>query len=170
MGVVILFGTGGLITLAIGSQYLDNVTFPGKAFAALGFAWLRVVNGNLLSVWLRILEFEPATGGQSIVHAEVLRALNTLVEFRRQRIEATSYAVPSTLWVVVLIGAVLSIFASYLFNVDSLLVQSLLSMLLASMIALRVFFIATTDHPYRGVNAIEPKAYEIVLRNLTDYP
>jgi hypothetical protein len=27
-----------------------------------------------------------------------------------------------------------------------------------------------TDHPYRGVNAIKPRAYEIVLRNLTDIP
>jgi hypothetical protein len=42
-------------------------------------------------------------------------------------------------------------------------------MLLTSMIALLVFFIATTDHPYRGANAIRPGAYEIVFRNLTDY-
>jgi Protein of unknown function (DUF4239) len=124
----------------------------------------------LLSVGLRILAFEPAPGAQSIVHAEVLRAFNTLVEFRRRRIEATSYAVPSSLWVVVLIGAAISIFASYLFNVDSLLAQSLMTMLLASMIALLVFFIATTDHPYRGANAIKPLAYEIVLRNLMDAP
>jgi hypothetical protein len=33
----------------------------------------------LFSVELRILEFEPATGGQSIVQAEALSALNTLV-------------------------------------------------------------------------------------------
>ena len=124
----------------------------------------------LLKVGLRILEFEPATGGQSIVHAEALSAFNTLVELRRRRIEATSYAVPATLWVVVLIGAALSIFASYLFNVESLLAQSLLTMLLASMIALLVFFIATTDHPYRGVNALQPRAYEIVLRNLMNTP
>jgi hypothetical protein len=39
--------------------------------------------------------------------------------------------------------------------------------LLASMIALLVFFIATTDHPYRGVHAIRPRAYEIALGNLT---
>jgi hypothetical protein len=124
----------------------------------------------LLSVGIRILEFEPVTGGQSVVHAEALSAFNTLVELRRRRIEATSYAVPATLWVVVLIGAALSIFASYLFNVESLLGQSLLTLLLASMIALLVFFIATTDHPYRGVNALEPRAYEIVLRDLTDIP
>ena len=70
-------------------------------------------------------------------------------------------------------GSCVSIFASYLFNIESLLAQSLLTLLLASMIALLVFFIATTDHPYRGVNAIKPRAYEIVLqamRNLTDTP
>ena len=127
----------------------------------------------LFSVGRRVLEFEPTTSGQSIVHAEALSAFNTLVELRRRRIEATTYAVPASLWVVVLIGAALSIFASYLFNIESLLAQSLLTMLLASMIALLVFFIATTDHPYRGVNAIKPRAYEIVLqaiRNLTDTP
>jgi len=37
------------------------------------------------------------------------------------------------------------------------------------MIALLVFFIATTDHPYSGSNAIKPIAYEIVLRYLQDY-
>lgn len=40
-------------------------------------------------------------------------------------------------------------------------------MILASIIALLVFFIATTDHPFRGVNAITPLAYELVLRDLT---
>jgi hypothetical protein len=117
-----------------------------------------------------ILGFEPATDGQSVLHAEALRAFNTFVELRRLRIEATSYAVPGPLWVVVLIGAAIAIFASYLFNVESLLAQSLLTTLLASMIALLVFFIATTDHPYRGINAIGPLAYEIVLRNLTNAP
>jgi hypothetical protein len=122
---------------------------------------------NLLSIGRRMIEFEPATEGQSILHAEALRALLTLVEFRRRRIEATTYAVPGALWTLVLIGAALAIFASYLFNVESLLAQSLLTTLLASMIALLVFFIATTDHPYRGVNAIRPRAYEIALGNLT---
>jgi hypothetical protein len=123
----------------------------------------------LLHLWRRILEFEPATDGQRIVHAEVLRDFSRLVEFRRRRVEATSYAVPGTLWAVVLIGAALSICASYLLSIQSLLVQAFLTMLLSSMIALLVFFIATTDHPYRGANAIGPGAYEIVFRNLEDY-
>jgi hypothetical protein len=123
----------------------------------------------ILHLWNRILEFEPTTEGQRVVHAQMLGGFNTLVEFRRQRIEATSYAVPGTLWIVVLVGAAVSIFASYLFKIPSLPVHSLLTILLTTMIALLVFFIATTDHPYSGSNAIEPLAYEIVLRYLQDY-
>jgi hypothetical protein len=60
-------------------------------------------------------------------------------------------------------------FGSYLFKIQSLPVHGLLTILLTTMIALLVFFIATTDHPYSGSNAIEPLAYEIVLRYLQDY-
>jgi hypothetical protein len=63
----------------------------------------------LFNIGRRVLDFEPATVGQSVVHAEALSAFNTLVELRRRRIEATTYAVPASLWVVVLIGAALSI-------------------------------------------------------------
>jgi hypothetical protein len=67
----------------------------------------------LLDFGRRILRFEPATDGQYIAHEEAVHAFNTLVEFRRRRIEAASYAVPGSLWAVVHIGAALSIFASY---------------------------------------------------------
>src|SRR5215831_19028619 len=123
----------------------------------------------ILHLWKRITQFEPTTSGQVVVHGQVLDNFNKLVEFRRRRIEAASYAVPGALWAVVLIGAAVSIFGSYLFKIESLWVHGLLTILLTTMIALLVFFIATTDHPYSGSNAIEPRAYEIVLRYLQDY-
>lgn len=123
----------------------------------------------ILHLWSRITQFEPKTDGQLVIHGQVLDGFNKLVEFRRRRIEATSYAVPGVLWGVVLTGAAVSIFGSYLFKIQSLSVHGLLTILLTTMIALLVFFIATTDHPYSGSNAIEPLAYEIVLKYLQDY-
>src|SRR5262245_44969924 len=108
----------------------------------------------ILHLWNRITQFEPKTDGQHVVHGEVLNGFNRLVEFRRRRIEAASYAVPGALWVVVLAGAAVSIFGSYLFKVQSLSVHGLLTILLTTMIALLVFFIATTDRPYSGSHAI----------------
>ena len=123
----------------------------------------------LVELGRQILAFEPKSNGQSVVYGEVLRAYDGLVEFRRRRIEAARYAVPGILWVVVLLGAALSIFASYVFNIHSFLVHGLMTALLTTMIALLVFFIAATDNPYRGANAIEPAAYRIVLHAMTEY-
>jgi hypothetical protein len=110
--------------------------------------------------------FEPITEGQKAIHAEALRAFNTLIEFRRQRLEAVTYAVPGTLWSVVLVGAVLSIIASYVFSMESFWVHAMMTSLLAAMIGLLVFFILVTDLPYRGAAGVGPDAYQLVLHDL----
>lgn len=114
--------------------------------------------------------FEPATDGQRIVHAEALRAFNALIEVRRQRLEAVSYAVPATLWGVILIGAVLAIVASFIFNMESFWVHATMTSLLAAMIGLLVFFMLVTDRPYRGATGIGPESYELVFRDLMQAP
>jgi len=124
---------------------------------------------DLLELGRRIIAFEPANDGQCVVYGEVMRGFNTLEAFRRRRVEAASFAVPASLWCVVLVGAALSIFASYVFQIPSLLVHSLMTALLASMIALLVFFIAATDHPYQGANSLEAVAYRIALRDLLEH-
>ena len=122
---------------------------------------------KILYDFQRILfSYEPKTEGQKILHGEVLRSFNTLVEFRRLRLEAVSYSVPSTLWCVVIIGAVLAIASSYVFNLDSLLVHATMIGLLAAMIGLIVYFIAINDSPYLGDKGVGPEAYELVFRDL----
>src|SRR5215471_9586370 len=147
------------------TQSIIEKAWPAQQRGEVTEAGIEIV----LHLWTRITQFEPTTEGQRVIHGQVLDGFNKLVEFRRRRIEATSYAVPGALWGVVLIGAAVSIFGSYLFKIQSLSVHGLLTILLTTMIALLVFFIATTDHPYTGSNAIEPQAHEIVLRYLQDY-
>ena len=115
-----------------------------------------------------LIGFQPANLAQQAIHAEALHAFNAVVDFRRQRLEAVDYAVPGSLWAVVLLGAVLSIVATYVFNMESFPVHALMTALLAAMIALLVFFIATTDLPYRGEYGIGPTAYELVLHDLME--
>jgi hypothetical protein len=110
--------------------------------------------------------FAPGTAGLRLIHAEALRSFNDLVELRRRRLEAVDYAVPATLWSVVLVGAVLSIGASYVFSMESFPVHAIMTGLLAAMISLLVFFIAVTDHPYHGRSSVPPEPYELVLRDI----
>lgn len=111
---------------------------------------------------------EPATEAQKAAHAEALRAFNALIELRRLRLEAVTYAVPATLWGVVLIGALVSIVASYVFSMESFSVHAMMTGLLAAMIGLVVFFILVTDLPYRGRSGLGPEAYELVLHEVLE--
>ena len=147
------------------TQFIIEKAWPAQRRREVTEAGIEII----LHLWKGITQFEPTTSGQVVVHGQVLDNFNKLVEFRRRRIEAASYAVPGALWTVVLIGAAVSIFGSYLLKIESLWVHGLLTILLTTMIALLVFFIATTDRPYSGLNAIEPTAYEIVLRYLQNY-
>ncbi len=110
--------------------------------------------------------FEPATDGQRIVHAEAMRAFNEMIEERRERIEAVDYAVPDTLWGVVLVGAIIALLGACVFSMESLGFHALMTSLLAAMIALLVFFIASTDRPYRGASGVSPIAYQLVLHDV----
>ncbi len=112
--------------------------------------------------------FEPRTGGQQAVHEEALRVFNELVETRRERHEAVVDGVPGTLWSVVLVGALISIIGSYVFSMESLGLHAFMTGLLAAMIGLHVFFIASTDRPYLGAAGVGPAAYELLLRDLMD--
>jgi hypothetical protein len=112
--------------------------------------------------------FEPATDGKRILHAAALESYNRMIECRRQRLEAVDYAVPGTLWSVVLVGAAISIVASFVFSIESFQVHALMTCLLAAIVGLLVFFIAVTDRPYRGADSVSPEAYELVIRDLMD--
>src|SRR5262245_18351296 len=74
--------------------------------------------------------FAPENVSHQIVHAETLRAFNTLVHLRRLRLEAVVYPVPGPLWGVVLSGALISILASYVFSMDSFWIHATMTGLL----------------------------------------
>ncbi|MBM4242549.1 MAG: DUF4239 domain-containing protein [Deltaproteobacteria bacterium] len=114
--------------------------------------------------------YEPATIGQGVVHAEVLDSFNQVVEWRRLRLEAVEYALPGTLWGILLIGAAIAVGASFVFNMDSFQVHAVMSGLLAAMIGLLVFFIMVTDHPYHGQTGVSPEAFALALREQMSAP
>jgi uncharacterized protein DUF4239 len=124
----------------------------------------------LTDLQVKLYAFEPATDGQRALHAEALGAFNRLTQTRRERLADVGSSVPGTLWTVVLVGAVVAIGATYVFTLDSIQVHAVMTMLLAAMIGLLVFFIAVTDTPYRGRDGISSAPYELVRRDLVGMP
>jgi len=122
--------------------------------------------GLLTDFQEKLLNTEPETTGQEIIHTEAVRAFNNMVELRRQRIESVRGSVPGVLWSVVLIGAIITLISSYYFSLKNFWVHARMTGLLAGMIGLLVFLLAALDHPYWGDVSVTPESYELVLKNV----
>jgi Protein of unknown function (DUF4239) len=111
----------------------------------------------------RLAAFEPATPGQEIVHAEVFRQFNEFLTYRRLRLQAVGSGLPDLMWLVVLIGAAVTIGMTFFLWTDNLRIHSLLTASLALIVGLMVFLIFSLDQPLIGRVSVDPGSFEEVL-------
>ena len=109
-----------------------------------------------------LTKFEPATEGQKILHAETLRAYNHLIDSRRMRLDAVSTGLPVVMWAVIIIGAFISLSASFFFKVEDARLHIIEVLLLAVFVGLVIFMILSLDRPFRGDLGISSEPYQLV--------
>ncbi|HEV3122149.1 MAG TPA: DUF4239 domain-containing protein [Isosphaeraceae bacterium] len=133
--------------------------------------WPVQMRGQILDEGARLLddfqnemvEFEPKREQEKIAQSEVLKSFNNVVEQRRLRLQAVTTGLPASLWVVVIIGALLTIAITYLFWLRSLALHALLVSLLTIFMALLIFLMAAMDNPFRGDFSVSADPYQAVL-------
>lgn len=113
-----------------------------------------------------LFSFQPRTKAEDIMHAQTVMQFNTLVEARRVRLQNVTTGLPAVLWYVIAIGTALNLALLWMFSIDRLSVQLVLSGALSVFVGLMLFFIAAMDHPLRGTVSITPAAYINVQESL----
>ena len=109
-----------------------------------------------------LFEFVPTSDAQRIIHAETLHAYNELVLARRLRLDAVGSGLPAAMWAVILVGALITFWASYFFDVGSVRLHRIMVALLSSLMGLLVFLILIYDRPFRGSHGVSPEPYELI--------
>ncbi|MBB6145593.1 uncharacterized membrane protein YhaH (DUF805 family) [Silvibacterium bohemicum] len=120
----------------------------------------------LSSVQEDILNFEPKSLGQQVLHAEVFRQFNQLVEARRSRLESTDMSLPPSLWWLVIFGAIISISVTFFFDMRSMIMHRWMTGLMSGLLGLLIFLIAALDNPFRGNVSVGPESLERVYQAL----
>jgi Na+/proline symporter len=77
-----------------------------------------------------------------------------LAQYRRLRIFAAKDSVPSVIWMVLLLGALIMVSYTYLFGIKKVLPQNLMTAALTITITLILFLVYILDHPFKGAAAI----------------
>ena len=113
-----------------------------------------------------ILELQPPSddasqaGYDQMRYEEMLVQLHDLGNARRERLLAAEQGLPPILWVVLVLGGVITVGFTYLFGLQNSLVHLLMVAALALIISMSLFTVAALDYPFRGDIHIHPSAYE----------
>ena len=115
----------------------------------------------------KMVEFQPQTPAQEILHAEALRQFNGFLEYRRMRLLSVKSALPATMWTVMLLGAIFNIVLCWLFDMK-FVTQLLLGGILAAYLGVVIHLIFDMNQPFRGDVSVSSEAFEMVYKRMNE--
>lgn len=118
------------------------------------------------AVQAKLFGFEPATKAQEMVHAQTLAQFAEMAQVRRARVQSVDAGVPSMMWYVVIVGALMTILLLWMLDMK-LIPHLLLSGVLVFFLSTVICLIFVMDKPFRGEISIGPNAYEAVYKRMT---
>ena len=110
--------------------------------------------------------YEPHTDAQDALYAQALAEVDELEENREFRLIAVNEGIPYMVWVVLLVGGVLTIAFTYLFGMESVRLHAVAIAGLTILVSLILHAIGVLDYPFNSGVRVEPDAFEQVLREI----
>src|SRR5947208_8509654 len=113
-----------------------------------------------------LMNIEPTTEGQKILHAETLSTYNQLIQARRLRLDAVQARLPGVLWFCIMVGAFINLSLSFFFRIADAWSQRIRVSFVAAFIGFVIFMIFAFDRPFRGELGLRPDSYQLVYDHL----
>jgi len=113
-----------------------------------------VTETKLLTVFDEVAALTPTNEREAAIYREAFSKMNELVSMRRQRLASSRQEIPPVLWIVALVGSVLTIAyaAAFVSSRYALLMIAGTSLT----IGLLFLFLLSVDYPFRSRNGISP--------------
>lgn len=128
----------------------------------------RVDGGTMIMDELqeKLYAFQPANTGQVSLHSETIAAFNKLIESRNLRVDAVNSGLSATMWVVIWVGAVISIGIAYFYKIPDPKLHVILVGLMSGFLAMVLFMIVVNDKPFFGHVRISSDPYKLILERV----
>jgi Protein of unknown function (DUF4239) len=154
-----------------GSGLQDGITAYLRA--AIGDDWQAMAQGRgseagtraLNGVYAALLRYNPDDRQGAAIFAEVLRQLDQVTQARRARIVVSQGIVPGIVWLVLFVGAFITIGFTFFFGSVNLRAQTLMTGALSVLIFSALLVIIAIDHPFSGTVKVDPEPLIAVLED-----
>ena len=116
-----------------------------------------------------VLTLKPADGGQRIAQSEMVKAIHTAMDARRQRIVVSQSAVGTVKWAGIILQGLCTLVAIAMVHSDNRLACAIAMTLFATGIALSLLLIAAYSRPFTGEISVGPDLLkQVITRGTTD--
>jgi hypothetical protein len=106
-----------------------------------------------------LLEFEPRSASQELLHGQGLQDFNEFVASRQSRLAGVHTEIPGVLWYAVAIGALINIVLIWMLEMR-FFTHMLLGGIVSFFLGVMIFLIASMDNPMKG--SVTPASYQLV--------
>jgi hypothetical protein len=124
---------------------------------------------QLLAFRRPLMEFDPESEGEKALHQETLQSLDRYLELRGTRLSHVGAGVPGLVWLVLIVGAVLTVAITYCFSMKSIWGHLVLTVVLSGFLGLVIYLIVMLDYPFRGGLAVGPGRFELARERMQTY-
>jgi hypothetical protein len=127
----------------------------------------REVTRSLDSLYAATLSLAQSASRPQAVLVAVFSQLDEITQARRTRLHLAHGIVPTVLWVVLVIGGVLTVCFTFFFGTRNLQAQMLMTAILTLIVFMGLFVIVSIDHPFTGPVHINPEPLRMVLEDFS---
>lgn len=144
-------------------SYIDQATTVEWPDMAHQTASLRATPAALAEALQLVVAMSPQGAGQQTAQREIISALGTALDARRQRIIISQSEVNPVKWWCLYLQAVCELLAIAVIHCDNRLSSAIALALFATGVAVSVLLIAAHDRPFTGQISISPSPLQQVM-------
>ncbi len=110
-----------------------------------------------------VLGFTPTSDRQEVIYEQALTSVDALSAARRDRLVAMNDTIPEPMWIVLIIGGLITVCFCLLFGLQNKIVHAGMVASLAVLVTISLILIKNMQYPFAGDPHIGPEAFEIFL-------
>jgi len=151
------------------AEYADSVAqddWPAMAEGGASEETPRMLG----AIYDAILALSIATPRDAVLLGALLTQADLVTDARRERIALAEGVVPAAIWLVLFIGAALTLGFTFFFGVENLQAQVVMAGILALVIFLALFVAVSISHPFAGPLSVKPDAIARLADDLDPSP
>ncbi|MDQ2712683.1 MAG: DUF4239 domain-containing protein, partial [Acidobacteriota bacterium] len=119
-------------------------------------------------IWNVVMKAQPREPVEQASFQRELADLTNMTEHRRIRQQQSRSKIPAIFWFVLIVGGTMTVVYTCLFDVEETRMHVVQVVVVSFVVSLVLVTIADVDGPYGGAVRIQPTAFELALKTMSE--